>query len=120
MPPTQTYLSSVNSRMPYLLPSRPVPLSFMGGAWLCLHLWDHYEYGRDGAYLREIYPVMKGAAEFFLDTLVPDGSGQFLVTSPSMSPENNHHPDVSICAGPAMAGRRPKNGPMRWPSDLPR
>jgi alpha-L-fucosidase 2 len=73
-----------------------------GGAWLCKHLWDHYDYGRDRAFLADVYPVMKGAAEFFLDTLVPDASGQFLVTSPSMSPENNHLPDVSICAGPAM------------------
>lgn len=73
-----------------------------GGAWLCKHLWDHYDYGRDRAFLADVYPVMKGAAEFFLDTLVPDASGQFLVTSPSMSPENNHQPDVSICAGPAM------------------
>ncbi|HKU90057.1 MAG TPA: glycoside hydrolase family 95 protein [Steroidobacteraceae bacterium] len=73
-----------------------------GGAWLCQHLWDHYDYGRDRAYLADVYPVMKGAAEFFLDTLVPDPSGKFRVTSPSMSPENNHIDGVSICAGPAM------------------
>ena len=73
-----------------------------GGAWLCKHLWDHYDYGRDRAYLSEIYPVMKGAAEFFLDTLVRDPSGQFLVTSPSMSPENLHPHGAAICAGPAM------------------
>jgi alpha-L-fucosidase 2 len=73
-----------------------------GGAWLCKHLWDHYDYSRDRAFLADAYPVMKGAAEFFLDTLVPDASGRFLVTSPSISPENNHHEGVSICAGPAM------------------
>jgi alpha-L-fucosidase 2 len=73
-----------------------------GGAWLCQHLWDHYDYGRDRAYLADVYPVMKGAAEFFLDTLVPDPSGKFRVTSPTMSPENNHIDGVSICAGPAM------------------
>ncbi len=39
---------------------------------------------------RRSIPVMKGAAEFFLDTLVPDASGRFLVTSPSISPENEH------------------------------
>lgn len=74
----------------------------MGGAWLCEHLWDHYDYGRDKAYLAEVYPVMKGAAQFFLDTLVehPDGSG--LVTCPSMSPENLHPFGASTCAGPAM------------------
>jgi alpha-L-fucosidase 2 len=73
-----------------------------GGAWLCKHLWDHYDYGRDRAYLADVYPLMKGAAEFFLDTLVPDPSGKFLVTSPSMSPENLHPHDAAVCAGPAM------------------
>jgi alpha-L-fucosidase 2 len=73
-----------------------------GGAWLCKHLWDHYDYGRDRAYLSEVYPLLKGAAEFFLDTLVPDPSGKFLVTSPSMSPENLHPHGAAVCAGPAM------------------
>ena len=73
-----------------------------GGAWLCKHLWDHYDYGRDRAYLAEVYPLMKGAAQFFLDTLIKDPSGQFLVTSPSISPENLHPHGAAICAGPAM------------------
>ncbi|RYY45273.1 MAG: glycoside hydrolase family 95 protein, partial [Sphingomonadales bacterium] len=73
-----------------------------GGAWLCKHLWDRWDYSRDPALLARIYPLLRGAALFFLDTLVehPDGSG--LVTSPSISPENAHHAGVSICAGPAM------------------
>ncbi|RYY44752.1 MAG: glycoside hydrolase family 95 protein, partial [Sphingomonadales bacterium] len=73
-----------------------------GGAWLCKHLWDRWDYSRDPALLARIYPLMRGAAMFFLDTLVehPDGSG--LVTSPSISPENAHHAGVSVCAGPAM------------------
>ena len=74
----------------------------MGGAWLSKHLWDHYDYGRDRAYLADVYPVMKGAAQFFLDTLVADPSGQFRITSPSMSPENLHPHGAAICAGPAM------------------
>jgi alpha-L-fucosidase 2 len=73
-----------------------------GGAWLCKHLWDHYDYGRDRAYLAEVYPLMKGAAQFFLDTLVKDPSGKYLVTSPSISPENKHPHGSSICAGPSM------------------
>jgi alpha-L-fucosidase 2 len=73
-----------------------------GGAWLCKHLWDAYDYGRDRALLADVYPLMKGAAEFFLDTLVPDPSGRFLVTSPSMSPENLHPHGAAVCAGPAM------------------
>ncbi len=73
-----------------------------GGAWLCKHLWDVYDYGRDRAYLSDVYPVLRGAAEFFLDTLVADPSGKFLVTSPSMSPENLHPFGAATCAGPAM------------------
>ena len=46
-----------------------------GGAWLCLALWERYEYDRDTAYLRTIYPLLKGAAQFFLDTLVEDPTG---------------------------------------------
>jgi alpha-L-fucosidase 2 len=73
-----------------------------GGAWLCKHLWDRYDYSRDLSYLRDVYPLMKGAAEFFIDTLVPDPSGKYLVTSPSMSPENLHPHGAAVCAGPAM------------------
>ena len=74
----------------------------MGGAWLCTHLWDHYEYNADTRYLAKIFPLMKGAAEFFLDTLVPEPGTGWLVTCPSMSPENLHAAGVAICAGPAM------------------
>jgi alpha-L-fucosidase 2 len=74
----------------------------MGGAWLCLHLWDRYDYSRDVRYLEAVYPILKGASEFFLDTLVEHPNGKWRVTSPSMSPENNHRPDVSIAAGPTM------------------
>jgi len=74
----------------------------MGGAWLCNVLWDHYDYGRDHAFLVRIYPLLKGACQFFLDTLVEDPKGRGLVTSPSLSPEHEHHPGVAICAGPAM------------------
>jgi alpha-L-fucosidase 2 len=74
----------------------------MGGAWLCTHLWEHYEYNGDTAYLAQVFPLMKGAAEFFLDTLVTDPDSGLLVTCPSMSPENVHAAGVTICAGPAM------------------
>ncbi|WP_337190889.1 glycoside hydrolase family 95 protein [Qipengyuania algicida] len=73
-----------------------------GGAWLCTVLWRHWDYGRDQAYLQSIYPVMRGAALFFVDTLQTDPRTGFLVTNPSLSPENAHHGDLSICAGPAM------------------
>ncbi len=73
-----------------------------GGAWLCLHLWDRYEFSGDEAELRRFYPLMKGAAEFFLDTLQTDPKHDWLVTSPSISPENAHPFGTSVCAGPTM------------------
>jgi alpha-L-fucosidase 2 len=54
------------------------------------------------ATLKRLHPLFKGAAQFFLDTLVEDPRGRGLVTSPSLSPENEHHAGVSLCAGPAM------------------
>ncbi len=74
----------------------------MGGAWLCLHLWDRYDYSRDVRYLESVYPILKAACEFFLDTLVAHPNGRWLVTNPSMSPENNHRSELSIAAGPTM------------------
>ena len=73
-----------------------------GGAWLCTHLWEHYEFTGDKQFLARAYPVMKGAAEFFLYTLVPESKHNWLVTCPSISPENKHPAGVAICAGPAM------------------
>jgi len=73
-----------------------------GGAWLCKHVWDHYDYGRDRAYLARVYPLMKGAARFFLDALVVDPASGALVTSPSISPENEHGHGAALVAGPTM------------------
>jgi alpha-L-fucosidase 2 len=73
-----------------------------GGAWLCQHIWYRYEYRGDKDFLREYYPVMKGAAEFFVDTLVEHPKYKWLVTCPSMSPENAMFDKVSTCAGPTM------------------
>ncbi len=62
----------------------------MGGAWLSLHLAEHYDFTRDRKFLADrAYPVMKEATEFFLDYLVSDGKGH-LVTGPSTSPENEY------------------------------
>ena len=73
-----------------------------GGAWLCQHLWYHYEYTGDKQFLEKYYPIMKGAAEFFVDTLVEHPKYKWLVTCPSMSPENAMFEKVSTCAGPTM------------------
>ncbi len=67
----------------------------MAGPWLCLNLWEHYEYTGDKEYLEEIYPLLKGACEFVKDYLIEDKNGQ-LVTSPSNSPENRfYYTDVN-------------------------
>jgi alpha-L-fucosidase 2 len=73
-----------------------------GGAWLCKHLWDHFEFSGDREFLKSAYPPMRGAAEFFLDTLVEEPKRHWLVTCPSLSPENEHHKGVKVCAGPTM------------------
>lgn len=73
-----------------------------GGAWLCKHLWDHYDYNRDRAYLADVYPLMRGSALFFLDALVVDPKSGKLVTNPSISPENSHGHGSSLVAGPTM------------------
>jgi len=65
----------------------------MGGAWLSTHIWEHYSFSLDKDFLREYYPVLKGAAEFCLGWLVStkdmgvDGQ-EYLITAPSTSPEN--------------------------------
>ncbi|MFK7694382.1 glycosyl hydrolase family 95 catalytic domain-containing protein [Paenibacillus sp. HJGM_3] len=78
----------------------------MGGAWTALHLWEHYRYNRNEAFLRDrAYPVLREAALFFLDYLIEDEDGR-LITSPSLSPENKYvstSGQISvICAGPSM------------------
>ena len=68
---------------------------FGGSGWLCRHLWEHYAYTQDKNYLREVYPTMRGAAEFWLANLVEGEDGK-LITSPSSSPENNFITDKSV------------------------
>ena len=76
----------------------------LGGAWLCQNLWEHYLFTGDKKYLAQIYPAMKGAAQFFLDTLIEEPTHHWLVTCPSLSPENKNPAakNTSLCAGPTM------------------
>lgn len=75
------------------------------GAWLCQHLWDHYRFTMDRRYLERVYPVMLGAARFYLDWLVRDPSTGKWVSGPATSPENSFTaPDGSqaqISMGPS-------------------
>ena len=62
------------------------------GAWLCQNLFEHYAFNQDRTYLEDIYPILKGAAEFYVEFLAPwkDGS---LVVYPTWSPENSYLTD---------------------------
>ncbi len=74
----------------------------MGGAWLSQHIWQHYLYSGDQAFLEAYYPVLKGASQFLKDVLQKEPVHGWMVLSPSMSPENSHSSGVSITAGTTM------------------
>lgn len=82
----------------------PATYWVMGGAWLCTHIWNHYSYTRDRAFLQRMYPILRDAVLFFCDYLIEvDGE---LVTCPSVSPENTYIMENGsrgcICAGSSM------------------
>ena len=75
-----------------------------GAGWLTTHLWEHFLYNpTDKAYLQDVYSTMKGAALFFVNSLVeePTTGNKYLVTAPSDSPENDHG-GYNVCFGPTM------------------
>lgn len=76
------------------------------GAWLCLHLWEHYAFQPDKVYLEKVYPTMRASAQFYLDFLVEDPKSRYLVTAPSNSPENifrtSDGQTASVCMAPSM------------------
>ena len=75
-----------------------------GAGWLSTHLWEHFLYNpTDKEYLKDVYPTMKGAALFFVNSLVeePETGNKYLVTAPSDSPENDHG-GYNVCFGPTM------------------
>ena len=90
----------------------------VGGAWLCTHLWEHYAYTGDKAFLKSSLPLLEGSVLFFLDFLVQHPNGKWMVTNPSTSPENfpnggnngpffdettgSMQPGTTICAGSSI------------------
>ena len=90
----------------------------VGGAWLSTHLWEHYEYSKDKKFLKESLPLIEGCVQFFLDFLVKQPNGKWMVTNPSTSPENfpdgggnkpyfdevtgSRIPGTTICAGSSI------------------
>lgn len=77
-----------------------------GSGWLCNNLWEHYAFTGDTKYLADIYPVLKGSAQFYKSMLITDPKTGWLVTSPSSSPENwftlPNGNNASICMGPTI------------------
>ncbi len=83
----------------------PATIWPMGAAWLCLHIFEHYQFTQDRDFLADHYDTIKEAALFFTDFLIENEKGE-LVTSPSLSPENTYKAPsgdkVSLCEGPTM------------------
>jgi len=77
-----------------------------GSAWLCQMLFAHYEFTRDPVYLKKLYPILKGSAQFYLSMLIKEPTHGWLVTAPSNSPENTFIlPDgkqANVCVGPTI------------------
>ncbi|WP_256013666.1 glycoside hydrolase family 95 protein [Desertivirga xinjiangensis] len=77
-----------------------------GSGWLCNNLWDHYVFTKDLKYLKSIYPILKGSAEFYNDALLKDPKSGWLVTGPSVSPENTFYlpngKTASVTIGPTI------------------
>ena len=76
-----------------------------GSGWLCDNLWAHYAYTNDKNYLKDIYPLLKGSALFYRDALVTEPKTKWLVTAPSVSPENTfilNGKHVNVCMGPTI------------------
>ncbi len=75
----------------------------LSGVWLCFHLWEHYAFGGNVDFLRDVaYPLMQGAAEFCLDWLIEDNEGR-LVTCPAISCENEFVTADGVVAQTSMA-----------------
>ncbi|MGV3504725.1 MAG: glycoside hydrolase family 95 protein [Adhaeribacter sp.] len=77
------------------------------GGWTSQHLWEHYLYSGDKAFLASAYPVLKGAATFYADFLMEHPTNKWLVINPDMSPENapQAHQGSSLDAGTTMTNQ---------------
>jgi alpha-L-fucosidase 2 len=77
----------------------------MGGVWLSQHMYEHYLFTGDTAFIKQEYPIFKSASEFFLDELQPYPGTEWMVVSPSLSPENRYQVEggtPAVTAGATM------------------
>src|SRR5690606_24966250 len=86
--------------------------SSTASGWLCNHLWEHYLFTKDTAYLAEVFPVLRDAAVFYHHTLIQEPRNGWLVTAPSVSPENAFlMPDgkrARVVMGPTIDSQIPR------------
>ncbi|TKG91941.1 glycoside hydrolase family 95 protein [Puteibacter caeruleilacunae] len=83
-------VNTMNNAYGFTAPGWGFPWGFFpgGAAWLCQHTWEHYAFTQDTVFLKETaYPLMRGAAQFWMDYLIPNENGH-LVSCPSYSPEH--------------------------------
>jgi len=78
--------------------------TIIGFAWLCQHIWEHYLYTGDAEFLRRMYPMMKGASEFYLSMLVYEPKHGWLVTAPSNSPKRRWRNGLVPCLQDVAVG----------------
>lgn len=74
----------------------------MAGAWLCSHIWEHFQFTKDIEFLKDMYPILKEAVLFLVDWIIEDKDG-YLVTCPSISPENNFLTEAGEKCSPSIA-----------------
>jgi alpha-L-fucosidase 2 len=76
----------------------------MGGVWLSQHLFDKYDFSGDEEFLESVYPIVKEASKFYLDFMIHEPENNWLVVSPSISPEHapTAHPESSLTYGATM------------------
>lgn len=66
----------------------PATIWPLAGAWLCFNIWESFQFNGDTKLIIRLYPILQGAVLFLTDFLIEDASGIYLVTNPSLSPEN--------------------------------
>lgn len=76
----------------------------MGGAWISTHLWEHFSFCMSKAYLSQVFPVIKGAADFCMNWLVKLPGTNYLITAPATSPENTYKTPAGFTAATLYGG----------------
>jgi len=79
----------------------------VGSAWLCQHLWEHFAFSGDTEYLRRAWPVLSGAARYYLDAMIEEPEHHWLVTGPDTNFENafrkRNGESSCACLGPTAS-----------------